>query len=93
MHDNQFLICMEYAAQLNKALEKQCYYLAEKVAEKVKSNIEEFIKNYYREYSPEFNNRTWRLLNSIVKSEPPKITNEWYFRTSKCAWKIRMVEK
>ena len=28
-------------AQLQKAAEKQCYYLADKVADKVKANIEE----------------------------------------------------
>ena len=33
-------------AQLQKAAEKQCYYLADKVADKVKENIEEFIKDY-----------------------------------------------
>lgn len=63
------------AAQLNKALEKQCYYLADKVADKVKSNIEEFIKNYYHEYDPERYERTWRLLNSVIKSKPKKIAN------------------
>lgn len=74
------------AAQLNKALEKQCYYLADKVADKVKANIEEFIKDYYKEYTPDFYERTWRLLNSVVKTRPRKITNgyevEVYIDTS-----------
>lgn len=73
-------------AQLNKALEKQCYYLADKVADKVKANIEEFIKDYYKEYSPDFYNRTWRLLNSVIKTKPKKIPNgyevEVYIDTS-----------
>lgn len=60
-------------AQLQKAAEKQCYYLADKVAEKVKANIEEFIKDYYREFKPSQYSRTWRLLNSVVKTKPKKI--------------------
>ena len=66
--------------------EKQCYYLVDKVAEKVKGNIEEFIKEYYLEYSPIYYERTWRLLNSVVKTKPKKIPNgyevEIYIDTS-----------
>jgi len=72
--------------QLQKALEKQCYYLADKVADKVKANIEEFIKGYYREFSPQYYERTWRLLNSVVKTKPKKIKDgyevEVYIDTS-----------
>lgn len=74
-------------SQLQKATEKQCYYLADKVAEKVKKNIEEFIKGYYKEYPhPKYYERTWRLLNSVVKTKPKKIPNgyevEVYIDTS-----------
>lgn len=63
-------------AQLQKASEKYCYYLVDKVAEKVKENIEEFIKGYYKEYPhPKYYDRTWRLLNSVVKTKPKKIRN------------------
>ena len=65
-----------------KMAEKQCYYLADKV----KKNIEEFIKEYYREYSPKYYDRTWRLLNSVVKTKPKRIRNgyevEVYIDTS-----------
>lgn len=69
-----------------KMAEKQCYYLADKIADKVKKNIEEFIKEYYREYSPVYYNRTWKLLNSVVKTKPKRIRNgyevEVYIDTS-----------
>lgn len=73
-------------AQLQKAAEKQCYYLADKVADKVKANIEEFIKDYYKEFKPDYYERTWRLLNSVVKTKPKKIKDgyevEVYIDTS-----------
>ena len=69
-----------------KMAEKQCYYLADKVADKVKKNIEEFIKEYYKEYSPVYYDRTWKLLNSVVKTKPKRIRNgyevEVYIDTS-----------
>ena len=72
--------------QAMQVAEKQCYYLADKVADKVKENIEEFIKNYYKEFSPVYYDRTWRLLNSVVKTKPKKIPNgyevEVYIDTS-----------
>lgn len=73
-------------AQLQKAAEKYCYYLVDKVADKVKANIEEFIKEYYQEFSPQYYDRTWRLLNSVVKTKPKKIKDgyevEVYIDTS-----------
>lgn len=60
-------------AQLQNAAEQQCYYLVDKVADKVKENIEEFIRKYYKEFSPQYYKRTWRLLNSVIKTEPKKI--------------------
>ena len=65
---------------LEKALDKQCYYLVEKAAEKVKQKIEEFIKEYYSEFSPEQYKRTWTLLNSVVKTKPEKIKNGYKVR-------------
>lgn len=73
--------------QAMKAAEKQCYYLADKVADKVKANIDEFVKEYYKEYPhPKYYERTWRLLNSVVKTKPKRIRNgyevEVYIDTS-----------
>ena len=45
-----------------------------------------FIKEYYREFSPQYYDRTWRLLNSVVKTKPKKIKDgyevEVYIDTS-----------
>lgn len=73
-------------AELNSAMEKYCYQIVDKVGQKVKEKIEEFIRYYYHEYTPEQYRRVWKFLNSVVKTEPRKITNgyevEIYIDTS-----------
>lgn len=73
-------------SQLDSAMEKYCYYAVSKMGEKVKKKIDEFIRYYYLEYTPDQYERTWKFLNSVVKTEPRKINNgfevEVYIDTS-----------
>lgn len=64
-------------AQLQSALDKYAAYITDKMADKVKGTIEEFIKYYYHEYTPEFYDRTWNFLNSIVRTEAVKNGDTW----------------
>lgn len=64
-------------AQLQSALDKYAAYITDKMADGVKTTIEEFIKYYYQEYTPEFYNRVWEFLNSVVRTEAVKTGNTW----------------
>lgn len=64
-------------AQLQSALDKYAAYVTDKMADEVKRKIEEFIRYYYHEYSPEFYSRTWKFLNSVVKTEAVKNGTAW----------------
>lgn len=65
-------------SQLQSALDKYAAFITDKMADKVKEIIEEYIKFYYQEYSPQFYNRVWNFLNSVVKTEAEKHGNSWY---------------
>lgn len=64
-------------AQLQSALDKYAAYITDKMADGVKTTIEEFVKDYYQEYTPQFYNRVWNFLNSVVRTEAVKTGNAW----------------
>lgn len=71
---------------LSSAMDKYLYYAVDKSGEMIKEKIDEFIKYYYEELSPNRYIRSWRFLNSCIKTEPHKIPSgyeiEIYIDTS-----------
>lgn len=72
---------MQYLGKSAKSLkavnDKYVEYACNKVAELVKQKIYEFIKYYYKEMTPDYYERTWRFLNSLIKTEATKEENSW----------------
>lgn len=52
-------------------------YVCNKVAGLVEDKLYDFIKEYYREYTPEQYERTWKFLNSLVKTKAELVGNKW----------------
>lgn len=57
--------------------DKYVEYACNKASELVKKKLEEFIRMYYHEYTPEFYDRTWKFLNSVVKTKAVKHGNSY----------------
>ena len=55
-------------AELRKYILKKSYRAVEAAQEKVYQIIEDFIIQYYNDFTPEFYERTYQLLCSLVKS-------------------------
>lgn len=52
-------------------------YVCNKAANLVKDKLYDFIKEYYQEYTPEQYERTWKFLNSLVKTQAELVGNKW----------------
>lgn len=64
-------------SQLKRALNNVMFVSLNKMADEVKKQIYDFIKYYYNEYTPEFYERTYKFLNSLVKTPVYKDGDTW----------------
>lgn len=68
-------------SQLEKELKKVFYLGLSAEARKAEALIEEFIREYYKEYDPVVYKRTYKFLNSIVRTKPRTIDGGYEIET------------
>ena len=60
---------------LTKILESRIQQALKITQQEIFETIQRYINDYYHEYTPELYQRTWKLLNSLIKTEIIKVDN------------------